>query len=76
MFTTWRAAGKLLVLIIVAASFPAVAQVPTLVGLSGVQIEYAEPTDPSHRPIYDRLRKRQVLEQYKEFMSPLRLRRS
>jgi hypothetical protein len=78
MFTTWRAAQKLLVLAFVAASCPAVAvaQVPALVGLSGVQIEYAEPTDPAHRPIYDRLRKRQVLEQYKEFMSPLRLKRS
>jgi hypothetical protein len=39
----------------------------------GIQIEYREPTNPAHRSIYDRLRKRQVLEQYKEFMSPLQL---
>jgi len=40
---------------------------------TGVQIAYGEPTNPAHRPIYERLQKRQVLEHYKEFMSPLML---
>jgi hypothetical protein len=40
---------------------------------TGVQVSYVEPTNPVHRTIFDRLKKRQVLEQYREFMSPLRL---
>jgi Putative metallopeptidase len=55
---------------------PALAQGPTLHGVTGLQIEYKEPTNPLHRPIYDRLKHRAVLEQYREFMSPLRFRRS
>ena len=58
------------------ADRPAVAQIPVLQGVSGVQIEYQEPQNPAHRPIFERLKKRQVLEQYKEFMAPLRLKRS
>ena len=49
---------------------------PILRGVTGVQIEYKEPVNPAHRPIYERLKKRQVLEQYQEFMSPLKLKRS
>jgi hypothetical protein len=55
---------------------PAAAQPPVLQGVGGIQIEYKEPQNPAHRPIYDRLKKRQVLEEYKEFMSPLQLRRT
>jgi hypothetical protein len=57
----------------VMAAYPATAQ---LRGVTGVQIEYKEPTNPAHRPIYERLKKRQVLEQYREFMSPLKLTRA
>lgn len=53
----------------------ALAQVPTLHGLTGIQIEYKEPTNPAHRPVYERLKRRMVLEQYKEFMSPLKFKR-
>jgi hypothetical protein len=49
---------------------------PVLLGLAGVEIEYKEPLNPDHRPIYERLKQRRVLEQYKDFMSPLRLRRA
>jgi hypothetical protein len=49
---------------------------PVLLGLAGVQIEYKEPQNPDHRAIYERLKNRRVLEQYKEFMSPLRLHRA
>jgi hypothetical protein len=55
---------------------PAMAQAPTLHGLTGLQIEYKEPTNSAHRPIYDRLKRRGVLEQFRDFMSPLRFRRS
>jgi hypothetical protein len=52
------------------------AQVPTLHGVSGVSINYVEPTNPAHKAIYDRMKKRQVLEEYQQFMSPLRMKRS
>ena len=55
---------------------PGFAQAPVLRGVTGVQIEYKEPLNPAHRPIYERLKNRRVLEQYKEFMSPLKLQRS
>lgn len=55
---------------------PALAQVPVLRGVTGVQIEYKEPANAAFRPIYERLKKREVLEQYKEFMSPLKLNRA
>lgn len=55
---------------------PAPSGAPVLMGLAGVHIEYKEPVNPAHRPIYERLKARKVLEQYKEFMSPLRLRRA
>jgi hypothetical protein len=81
-----RALGTACVLLAGAASLPALAQLtpapspspkgPVLLGLAGVQVEYKEPTNPAHRPIYDRLKNRKVLEQYREFMSPLRLKRS
>jgi len=67
------AAGLVL---LAAVSEPALAQVPVLQGVGGVQIEYKEPTNAAHTPIYQRLKNRRVLEQYKEFMSPLKLRRS
>jgi hypothetical protein len=37
----------------------------------GIQVEYKEPTNADHRSIYERLQRRRVLEDYKEFMSPL-----
>ena len=38
-----------------------------------IVINYVEPTDPAHRPIYDRLRERRVLEDFRDFLSPLKL---
>src|SRR5262249_50832420 len=63
-------------LLVALASQSSLAQVPVLRGVTGIQIEYQEPTNPAHRPIYERLKKRQVLEEYKEFMSPLKLNRA
>jgi hypothetical protein len=40
---------------------------------SKVEISYAPPEKADHRPIYERLKQRQVLEQLKQFLSPLRL---
>src|SRR5262245_11996493 len=61
------------------AQAPAPAQVPAA-GKAlppqpspGIHIEYREPTNPQHRALYERLKRRGVLEDYKEFMSPLKL---
>jgi hypothetical protein len=42
-------------------------------GNSQVDVVYTEPQDPQFRPIRDRLMRRQVLEQLRVFLSPLRL---
>ncbi|MBX9775957.1 MAG: DUF4344 domain-containing metallopeptidase [Xanthobacteraceae bacterium] len=42
-------------------------------GNSQVDVVYAEPQDPRFRPIRERLMRRQVLEQLRLFLSPLRL---
>ncbi|TAK49062.1 MAG: hypothetical protein EPO23_06385 [Xanthobacteraceae bacterium] len=34
--------------------------------------EYVEPTNPVHRPLYEALKKMQILEKFQEFFSPLR----
>src|SRR5262249_14773987 len=57
----------------VLATNSALAQISTPTPVVGIQIQYLPPTNPAHQPIYDRLKRRQVLEQYKEFMSPLQL---
>ena len=36
-------------------------------------IMYVEPKNPAHKPIYDRLKEKHVLEKLQEFLSPLRL---
>jgi hypothetical protein len=41
-----------------------------------VQIEYVAPEDPAHRPIYDRLRETETLEQLRLLLSPFRLPRT
>jgi hypothetical protein len=49
------------------------AQIPA--GLQNPQIEivYAVPSNAAYRPIYDRLKQRQVLEELRAFLAPLRL---
>jgi hypothetical protein len=51
----------------------AVAQTSSLMRNSQVVIAYVEPSDPAFRPIYDRLKKRQALEELQEFLAPLEL---
>ena len=38
-----------------------------------IEIAYIEPTNPVHRPMYERLKQRQVLEQLRQFLAPLKL---
>src|SRR5207248_11763561 len=39
----------------------------------GILIDYVEPPDPQLRDLYERLKKRQVLEELAQFLSPLKL---
>lgn len=52
-----------------------VAHAQTLPPLDNKQVEiaYVAPSNAAHGPIYDRLKKRAVLEQLKQFLAPLRL---
>jgi hypothetical protein len=52
---------------------PANAQEPVATAAGQVRISYGEPKNPLHRPIYERLQKRRVLEELQEFLSPLKL---
>jgi hypothetical protein len=66
------AVGAVVVGLVVWAS-PAAAQAPDGPTGSQVRISYGEPKNPAHRPIYERLQKRRVLEDFQEFLSPLKL---
>src|SRR5262249_20151655 len=52
---------------------PASAQAPAPAEPSRIRIEYKEPTNPDHTSIYKRLKQRGVLEDYKDFLAPLKL---
>jgi hypothetical protein len=52
---------------------PAVAQTPDAPAGDQIRISYGEPKNPAHRPIYERLQKRRVLEDLRDFLSPLKL---
>jgi hypothetical protein len=38
-----------------------------------IDIAYVPPTSPNFRPIYERMKNRQVLEEFRQFVTPLRL---
>jgi Putative metallopeptidase len=40
---------------------------------SSVRITYVEPINPAHQPIMERLKERRVLEDFRDFLSPLKL---
>lgn len=52
---------------------PASAQVPAALHNPQVDIVYLQPSNPAYRPIFERLRQRQALEQLRVFLAPLRL---
>lgn len=52
---------------------PAAAQAPAALQNPQIEIVYGQPSNPSYRPIYDRLKKLQVLEELKQFLVPLKL---
>jgi hypothetical protein len=52
---------------------PARAQAPADIQNPQIEIAYRKPSNPAFQPIYDRLTKLKVLEQFKQFTAPLRL---
>src|SRR5262245_48976242 len=52
---------------------PVMAQAPAGNTGNQINISYVEPKNPAHRPIYERLRQRRVLEDLRDFLSPLKL---
>ena len=52
---------------------PAAAQAPAALQNPQIEIVYGQPSNANYRPIYDRLKKLQVLEELKQFLVPLRL---
>jgi hypothetical protein len=51
---------------------PAASQPSTPPASNAVQIKYGKPIDPAHVPIYERLQKRRVLEDFRDFLAPVR----
>ena len=63
-------------LIVIGASLcaePATAQKSSKLRSDRVQISYIPPKNPAHESLFRLLKERQVLEKFKEFLSPLRL---
>jgi hypothetical protein len=67
------AAAVALVLSLVLPATPAAAQAQTALQGSQIEIIYGQPSNPSYRPIYDRLKSLHVLEELRQFLVPLRL---
>ena len=55
---------------------PATAQTLSKLRSDRIQISYVAPKNPAHQPVFRLLKERQVLEKFKEFLSPLRLPRT
>jgi hypothetical protein len=65
------AAAFVLVLSPLLSATPAAAQAPAALQNPQIEIVYGQPSNANYRPIYDRLKKLQVLEELKQFLVPL-----
>ncbi|MCC6775756.1 MAG: hypothetical protein IT537_03835 [Hyphomicrobiales bacterium] len=52
---------------------PVAAQAPASLQNAQIEIVYVAPRNPAFQPIHDKLKKRQVLEELKQFLAPLKL---
>jgi hypothetical protein len=68
-----KAATAFLFILSLLCADQAFAQTNSTAGNSQIEIAYIEPSSHNYRPLYDRLRKRQVLEELQQLLSPLRL---
>src|SRR5258708_3059512 len=71
----WIRAALLALSVMAMPCAPAVAQAPAIPPNPQIEIAYVEPATPDYRPIYDRLKQRQVLEELRQLLSPLLLTR-
>jgi hypothetical protein len=55
------------------AAAQAQAQPPAATTGDQIRISYGVPKNPAHQPIYERLQKRRVLEDFRDFLAPLKL---
>ena len=55
------------------AQAPSASPTPPSLANGQIEIAYIEPANPVHRPMYERLQQRQVLEQLRQFLAPLKL---
>lgn len=74
----WITAGTLVCLALLWIAQPALTQNGTAVKERNLETNqfdyfYIEPTNPDHRPIYEHLKQARLLEQFQEYLSPLRL---
>jgi hypothetical protein len=68
----WCAAALLAILVTMPAARAQTPAAPELQHPS-ILIDYVEPPDPRFRDLYERLKKRQVLEELAQFLSPIKL---
>jgi Putative metallopeptidase len=69
------AAWSCAMIVLAAQATPASAQIPADLKNDQIDIAYVQPKNSAYRPIYDKLKQRQVLEQLRAFMAPLSLTR-
>jgi hypothetical protein len=70
----WIGAAAL-ALPVMAMPWPALAQASAVPPNPQIEIAYVEPARPDYRPIFERLKQRQVLEELQQFLAPLLLTR-
>jgi hypothetical protein len=65
-----------ILLIVIAASLHPTTATAQRLRADRIQISYVPPKNPAHEPVFRLLKERQLLERFKEFLSPLRLPRA
>jgi hypothetical protein len=75
--TMKRTVGAAALILIMAGSalscLPAVAAGPAALKADQIQIAYLPPKNPEHRPIYEIVQERRILERFKDYLEPLQL---
>ena len=73
MSVSTKSAVVLASICLAAHATPALAQPPSALPSSQIEIAYVPPSNRNFQPIYDRVKNRKVLEDLQQFLAPLRL---
>ena len=73
MSVSTKSAVVLASICLAAHTSPALAQPPSALQSSQIEIAYVPPSNRNFQPIYDRVKNRKVLEDLQQFLAPLRL---